>query len=87
MLFCVGFTKVTIHLIYTLLFYMKNTPGVSLAAGGSAPIERFQIANIISNLRGGRGALMIKTNFEIKINNHFIINLFNFPCDSTVILP
>ena len=27
---------------------MKNTPGVSLTAGGSAPIERFQIANIMS---------------------------------------
>ena len=32
---------------------MKNTSGASLAAGGSAPIERFQIANIMSNLRGG----------------------------------
>ena len=27
---------------------MKNTSGVSLAAGGSTPNERFQIANIIS---------------------------------------
>ena len=27
---------------------MKNTPGVSLAAGGSAPLERFLLANIIS---------------------------------------
>lgn len=46
--FCFGFTKVAIHLIYTLLYNMKNTSGASLAAGGSAPIERFQIANIMS---------------------------------------
>ena len=46
--FCFGFTKIVIHLIYTLLLYMKNTPGVSIAAGGSAPIERFLIANIMS---------------------------------------
>ena len=46
--FFFGFTKVAIHLIYTLLYNMKNTSGASLAAGGSAPIERFQIANIMS---------------------------------------
>ena len=34
--------------MYTILLYMKNTSGASLAAGGGAPIERFQIANIIS---------------------------------------
>lgn len=33
---------------------MKNTPGVSLAAGGSAPIERFQIANIMSFVPYGK---------------------------------